>query len=47
MATVTTVLIEGKTAENAQTVQYTSAKVTTIIDNFTARNYSVGDASIE
>jgi hypothetical protein len=40
MAVVNTVLIAPKTAENTQTTQYTSTNVTTIIDKFTATNYS-------
>jgi hypothetical protein len=34
------VLIPAKIAENTQTTQYTAAGVTTIIDKFTATNYS-------
>lgn len=34
------VLIPAKIAENAQTTQYTANGVTTIIDKFTATNYS-------
>jgi len=34
------VLIAAKNAENSQTTQYTSTGVTTIIDKFTATNYS-------
>ena len=34
------VLIPAKNAENTQTTQYTSTNVTTIIDKFTATNYS-------
>jgi hypothetical protein len=34
------VLIPAKNAENSQTTQYTSTNVTTIIDKFTATNYS-------
>lgn len=40
MTVSTTVLIAAKTAENSQTTQYTSTSVTTIIDKFTATNYS-------
>ena len=36
------VLIPAKNAENSQTTQYTSTNVTTIIDKFTATNYSGG-----
>ena len=34
------VLIPAKNAESTQTTQYTSTNVTTIIDKFTATNYS-------
>ena len=40
------VLIPAKTAEDAQTTQYTSTNLTTIIDKFTATNYSANAASI-
>jgi len=40
------VLIPAKTAENAQTTQYTATGVTTIIDKFTATNYSASAATI-
>ena len=40
------VLIPAKTAENVQTTQYTSTNVTTIIDKFTATNYSATAATI-
>jgi len=40
MATTNTVLIAAKIAENSQTTQYTSTNVVTIIDKFTATNYS-------
>jgi len=40
------VLIPAKTAENSQTTQYTSTNVTTIIDKFTATNYSATAATI-
>lgn len=46
MAVVTKVLIPAKTAENAQTTQYTATNVTTIIDKFTATNYSGTAATI-
>ena len=39
-------LIPAKTAENAQTTQYTAAGVTAIIDKFTATNYSASAATI-
>ena len=40
------VLIPAKTAENAQTTQYTASGVTAIIDKFTATNYSAAAATI-
>lgn len=40
MAVINTVLIPAKIAEAAQTTQYTSTGVVTIIDKFTATNYS-------
>ena len=46
MAVTVIVLIPAKTAENAQTTQYTSTGVTTIIDKFTATNYSAAAATI-
>lgn len=39
-------IIPAKTAENTQTTQYTSTNITTIIDKFTATNYSVAAVSI-
>ena len=39
-------LIPSKIAENAQTTQYTSTNVTTIIDKFTATNYSATAATL-
>lgn len=42
MAVTAKVLIAAKNAENAQTTQYTATGVTTIIDKFTATNYSAG-----
>jgi len=39
-------IIPAKTAENAQTTQYTSDGVQTIIDKFTATNYSSTAATI-
>jgi hypothetical protein len=39
-------IIPAKVAENAQTTQYTSAGVQTIIDKFTATNYSASAATI-
>lgn len=46
MAVTVAVLIPAKIAENAQTTQYTSTGVTTIIDKFTARNYSGGAVTL-
>lgn len=46
MTVTATVLIEAKNAENAQTTQYTSTNVRTIIDKFTATNYSAGAVTI-
>jgi len=46
MAVTVTVLIPAKTAEATQTTQYTSTGVTTIIDKFTATNYSAAAAMI-
>ena len=46
MAVYVRVLIPSKTAENTQTTQYTSAAVTTIIDKFTATNYSANAATL-
>lgn len=40
------VLIPAKTAEAVQTTQYTANGVTTIIDKFTATNYSASAATI-
>lgn len=39
MAVSVKVLIPAKTAEVAQTVQYTATNVTAVIDKFTATNY--------
>jgi hypothetical protein len=46
MAVTTRNIIPAKTAENTQTTQYTSVNVTTIIDKFTATNYSATSATI-
>lgn len=40
------VLIAAKTAENSQTTQYTSTGITTIIDKFTATNYTSTPATL-
>ena len=39
-------LIPAKIAENSQTTQYTATNVTTIIDKFTATNYSAGAVTL-
>ena len=39
-------IISAKTAESAQTTQYTATGVTSIIDKFTATNYSAAAATI-
>ncbi len=39
-------IIPAKTAENSQTIQYTATGVQTIIDKFTATNYSASAATI-
>lgn len=39
-------LVPGKTVEAVQTTQYTANNVTTIIDKFTATNYSAAAATI-
>ncbi|MGI9158924.1 MAG: hypothetical protein ACR2K1_04145 [Saprospiraceae bacterium] len=46
MTVTVKVLIPAKTAESSQTTQYTAANVTTIIDKFTATNYSATAASL-
>lgn len=46
MTVTATVLIPSKTAETTQTTQYTSSNVTTIIDKFTATNYSTVAAAL-
>jgi hypothetical protein len=46
MTVTVKVLIPAKTAENTQVTQYTATNVTTIIDKFTATNYSATAASI-
>jgi hypothetical protein len=46
MTVTVKVLVPAKTAENTQTTQYTATGVTTIIDKFTATNYSVNAATI-
>lgn len=46
MAVYVKTLVEAKTVEAAQTTQYTASGVTTIIDKFTATNYSGSLATI-
>jgi hypothetical protein len=46
MAVTISNIIPAKTAENTQTTQYTSTNVQTIIDKFTATNYSASAATI-
>lgn len=46
MAVNVKVLIPAKIAENVQTTQYTATGVTTLIDKFTATNYSAAVANI-
>lgn len=46
MTVTVKVLIPAKTAENTQTTQYTASGVTTIIDKFTATNFSATAATI-
>ena len=46
MAVNVRVLIPAKIAENTQTTQYTANGVTTIIDKFTATNYSATAATL-
>jgi hypothetical protein len=47
MTVTVKVLIPAKTAENSQTTQYTATNVTTIIDKFTATNFSATAATLE
>lgn len=46
MTVTVKVLVPAKTVENSQTTQYTATGVTTIIDKFTATNYSAAAATI-
>lgn len=46
MTVTVKVLVPGKTVEATQTTQYTANNVTTIIDKFTATNYSATAAAI-
>lgn len=45
MSTSAAVIIPSKAAENAQTTQYTSLSVKTIIDKFTATNTTGGNVT--
>jgi hypothetical protein len=46
MAVNVKVLIPAKIAENTQVTQYTATNVSTIIDKFTATNYSASAATL-
>jgi len=46
MTVTVKVLVPAKTAENSQTTQYTATGVTTIVDKFTATNYSANAATL-
>jgi len=46
MTVTAKVLVPAKIVETTQTTQYTSTNVTTIIDKFTATNYSATAATI-
>jgi hypothetical protein len=46
MTVTVKVLIPAKTAESSQTTQYTASNVTTIIDKFTATNYTATAATL-
>lgn len=46
MTVTVKVLIPAKIAEATQTTQYTASGVTTIIDKFTATNYSAASATL-
>lgn len=46
MTVTAKVLVPAKTVEDSQTTQYTANGVTTIIDKFTATNYSAAAATI-
>lgn len=46
MTVTAKVLVPSKIVENSQTTQYTATNVTTIIDKFTATNFSGTAASI-
>jgi len=46
MTVTVKVLVPAKIAEATQTTQYTASNVTTIIDKFTATNYSAAAATL-
>ncbi len=46
MTVTTKLLVPPKTVESSQTTQYTATNVKTIIDKFTATNYSASAATI-
>jgi hypothetical protein len=46
MTVTVKVLVPAKTAESTQTTQYTANGVTTIVDKFTATNYSASAATL-
>lgn len=46
MTVTVKVLVPAKTAENSQTTQYTATGVTTIVDKFTATNFSANAATL-
>lgn len=46
MTVTVKILVPSKIAENTQTTQYTASNVTTIIDKFTATNYSAAAATL-
>jgi len=46
MAVTVKVLVPSKIAESSQTTQYTASNVTTILDKFTATNYSATAATL-
>jgi len=46
MTVTVKVLVPAKIAESTQTTQYTATNVTTIIDKFTATNYSATAATL-
>ena len=46
MTVTATNIVPSKTAENVQTTQYTSSGLRTVIDKFTATNYSTSKVTI-